>query len=101
MYNGNEIAVKKLLYRPLGHDTEKQFQNECINLMRIQHQNIVRILGYCDETHRLCVEYDGKYVFADENERVLCFEYLQGGSLDKHISSKIMQYTENIIMHEQ
>uniref|UniRef100_A0ACD5XQD5 Uncharacterized protein n=1 Tax=Avena sativa TaxID=4498 RepID=A0ACD5XQD5_AVESA len=86
--NGEEIAVKKLIYRPLDHDNEKQFHNECINLMRVQHQNIVRLVGYCDETHRRCVEYDGGYVFADENERALCFEYLSGGSLDKHVSNE-------------
>uniref|UniRef100_A0ACD5Y4H8 Uncharacterized protein n=1 Tax=Avena sativa TaxID=4498 RepID=A0ACD5Y4H8_AVESA len=87
MDNGQVIAVKKLKYMPPEHDSEKQFHNECTNLMRVQHQNIVRLVGYCDETHRQCVKYDGEYVFADENERALCFEYL-GGSLDKHVSDE-------------
>ncbi|CAM0901584.1 unnamed protein product [Alopecurus aequalis] len=86
--NGEIIAVKKLLRKPLDHDSEKQFQNECTNLMRVQHQNIVRLVGYCYETRRQCVEYGGKYVFAEENERILCLEYLQGGSLDKHVSDE-------------
>jgi serine/threonine protein kinase len=101
MDNGEEIAVKKLIYRHLDHDWEKQFHNECINLMRVQHKNIVRLVGYCDETHRRCVKYNGDYVFADENERALCFEYLQGGSLDKHVSGKILQHMENIILCEE
>jgi hypothetical protein len=58
--------------------------------MRVQHQNIVRLVGYCDETRRQCVEHGGKFVFAEENERALCFEYLQGGSLDKYVSGNIM-----------
>ncbi|CAM0901629.1 unnamed protein product [Alopecurus aequalis] len=88
LYNGEKIAVKKLIYRPQEHNSEKLFHDECINLMMVQHQNIVRLVGYCDETHRRCVEHGGKYVFADENERALCFEYLQGGSLDKHVSNE-------------
>ncbi|CAM0901614.1 unnamed protein product [Alopecurus aequalis] len=88
MDNGKEIAVKKLIYRHLEQDSEKQFHNECINLMRVHHQNIVRLVGYCDETRRRCIKYDGEYVFAEENERALCFEYLQGGSLDKHVSDE-------------
>lgn len=85
--NGEEIAVKKLKYMPLEHDSDKQFENECANLMRIQHQNIVRLVGYCHETRHQFVQYGGKYVSAGEDERVLCFEYLQGGSLDKHVSA--------------
>jgi len=88
--SGEKIAVKKLIYMPLDHDSEKQFHNECTNLMRVQHQNIVLLVGYCYETRRQCVEYDGKYVFAEENEKDLRFEYLEGGSLEKYVSGKIM-----------
>uniref|UniRef100_A0ACD5Y918 Uncharacterized protein n=1 Tax=Avena sativa TaxID=4498 RepID=A0ACD5Y918_AVESA len=83
--SGEKMAVKKLIYMPPDHDSEKQFHNECTNLMRVQHQNIVRLVGYCYETRRQCVEYDGKYVFAEENERALCFEYLEGGILEKYV----------------
>uniref|UniRef100_M8BSK9 non-specific serine/threonine protein kinase n=1 Tax=Aegilops tauschii TaxID=37682 RepID=M8BSK9_AEGTA len=40
--NGEVIAVKKLYYKHPGLDSDKQFQNECTNLMRVHHQNIVR-----------------------------------------------------------
>ncbi|VAI92585.1 unnamed protein product [Triticum turgidum subsp. durum] len=86
--NGKEIAVKKLKYMPPEHDSNKQFENECTNLMGVQHQNIVRLVGYCHETRREYVEHGGKYVWAEVDERVLCFEYLQGGSLDKHVSDE-------------
>ncbi|XP_020195944.1 putative disease resistance protein RGA3 [Aegilops tauschii subsp. strangulata] len=86
--NGEKIAVKKLKYMPPEYDSDKQFENECTNLMRVQHHNIVRLVGYCHETRREYVEHGGKYVFASEDKRVLCFEYLQGGSLDKHVSDE-------------
>lgn len=84
--NRDEIAVKKLGYQPgLGDD---QFKNEVMNLMGVQHQNIVQLLGYCYETRNRVAEYNGKLVFAGYDERVLCLEYLQGGSLEKHLSDE-------------
>jgi hypothetical protein len=101
MDDGETIAVKKLSYMPPDHVSEKQFHNECTNLMRVQHQNIVRLVGYCDETRHQFVKHNGDYVFAKMNERALCFEYLQGGSLDKHVSGEIMHCIGNIIMREE
>lgn len=82
--NGQEIAVKKLHYMPGLND--EQFKNEFNNLMRVQHQNIVRLVGYCYEIRHIHHELNGQYVFARVEERALCFEYLQGGSLDRHLS---------------
>ncbi|XP_037441876.1 receptor-like cytoplasmic kinase 176 isoform X3 [Triticum dicoccoides] len=84
--NGEVIAVKKLYYKHPGLDSDKQFQNECTNLMRVHHQNIVRLVGYCHEIRHICIEHNGRYVFAMVEDRALCFEYLEGGSLDKHLS---------------
>ncbi|KAM3275762.1 hypothetical protein ACQJBY_044249 [Aegilops geniculata] len=86
--NGQVIAVKKLYYKHPGLDSDKQFQNECTNLMRVHHQNIVRLVGYCHEIRHICVEHNGRYVFAMVEDRALCFEYLEGGSLDKHLSDE-------------
>ncbi|VAI18405.1 unnamed protein product [Triticum turgidum subsp. durum] len=86
--SGEVIAVKKLYYKHPGLDSDKQFQNECTNLMRVRHQNIVRLVGYCHEIRHKCVEHNGKYVFAMVEDRALCFEYLEGGSLDKHLSDE-------------
>lgn len=95
------IAVKKLYYKHPGLDSDKQFQNECTNLMRVHHQNIVRLVGYCHEIRHKCVEHNGKYVFAMVEDRALCFEYLEGGSLDKHLSGMILLYSDNIpFLHE-
>ncbi|XP_037441873.1 receptor-like cytoplasmic kinase 176 isoform X1 [Triticum dicoccoides] len=86
--NGEVIAVKKLYYKHPGLDSDKQFQNECTNLMRVHHQNIVRLVGYCHEIRHICIEHNGRYVFAMVEDRALCFEYLEGGSLDKHLSDE-------------
>ncbi|CAN6164881.1 unnamed protein product [Urochloa humidicola] len=88
LHNGEEIAVKKLYDKHIGLEDDKQFMNECTNLMGLQHRNIVRLVGYCYEIAHKVVEYNGQYVYAAVEKRALCFEYLQGGSLDKHLSDK-------------
>ena len=56
----------------------------------VKHKNIVRFLGYYAETHWTMVTQEGKFVMADVNQRLLCFEYLPNGSLDKYITGRIM-----------
>ncbi|KAF7013031.1 hypothetical protein CFC21_027159 [Triticum aestivum] len=77
---GEIIAVKVLHYIP-GIDDE-QFEKEYHNLATLRHKNIVRLLGYCHETRREFLPYNGKLVFAEMTQRALCFEYMQNGSLD-------------------
>lgn len=81
------IAVKKL------HDTihmdETKYNQEVACLMRVRHENIVRFLGYCANTHEVVSDYHGKFVMADVRHRSLCFEY-QPKSLDAHITGMIM-----------
>lgn len=82
--NGEVVAVKKL-YNLLGLD-DGQFKNELLNLMRVQHPNIIRLVGYCSETRDVVVEHNGKLILASMEERALCLEYMHGGTLDKLIS---------------
>ncbi|VAI93126.1 receptor-like serine/threonine-protein kinase SD1-7 [Triticum dicoccoides] len=84
MYNGDEIAVKKL-HHLVGLD-DKAFDSEFRNLSKVQHQNIIRLIGYCYESRHQYVKLNGELVFAKEMERVLCFEFMEGGSLDHHIA---------------
>jgi len=95
VYNGEVIAVKKL--HPLQGLDDKSFEREFRNLRGIDHENVVRLLGYCYALKMKFVTHNGELVRAKEMERVLCFEYMQGGSLDKHISGIYIYTTWTIL----
>ncbi|XP_066337868.1 cold-responsive protein kinase 1-like isoform X2 [Miscanthus floridulus] len=81
---GKDIAVK-VLHNDISIDY-KQFHNEFNSLAMLQHQNIAQLLGYCYETERKPMKYNGRQVIIEETHRVLCLEYLQNGSLWKYLS---------------
>ncbi|KAM3353964.1 hypothetical protein ACQJBY_024890 [Aegilops geniculata] len=81
--NGKEIAVK-LLHNRLDID-DGQFRRELDNLMRFEHQNIVQLVGYCYETQHKPIIGKEETIFAEEITKALCFEYMQKGSLQKHL----------------
>ncbi|CAL4979924.1 unnamed protein product [Urochloa decumbens] len=84
--SGTEIAIKKL-HQMVGLD-DVQFKKEFNNLMKLQHKNIIKLVGYCYEIRHKYVKVHGEHVLARMEERALCFEYLQRGSLDKHLSDE-------------
>ncbi|CAL5067206.1 unnamed protein product [Urochloa decumbens] len=62
-----EIAVKKV-----SHDSKqgmKEFVAEVVSIGRLQHRNLVQLLGYCRR----------------KGELLLVYEYMSNGSLDKHL----------------
>ncbi|KAG2547033.1 hypothetical protein PVAP13_9KG529060 [Panicum virgatum] len=65
---------------------EEKFKKEMHCLMNLRHKNVVRFLGYCDETQQKSVEYDGKPVIADQRNRLLCFEFVPK-CLQEHITA--------------
>jgi len=80
------IAVNMLYGMP--QVDELQFQKELTSLMRFQHPNIVQLVGYCYEIYHILVKVNGEHVFEKFEEKALCFEYSQQGSLDKHLCGK-------------
>uniref|UniRef100_A0A6N2M2Q3 Protein kinase domain-containing protein n=1 Tax=Salix viminalis TaxID=40686 RepID=A0A6N2M2Q3_SALVM len=68
--DGREIAVKKLSHS--SNQGKKEFMNEAKLLSRVQHRNVVNLLGYC----------------AHGVEKLLVYEYVANESLDKLLFSK-------------
>ncbi|KAG2640775.1 hypothetical protein PVAP13_2KG118348 [Panicum virgatum] len=88
---GKFIAIKKLYAEHVV--TDHKYQAELDSLLRIRHQNIVLLIGYCSETKLQVVSRNGEHIMAEVRERLLCFEYIGNGSLrdyvpDLHIFKK-------------
>ncbi|KAK1612496.1 hypothetical protein QYE76_036169 [Lolium multiflorum] len=84
--NGEMVAIKKFL--ELMPNFMKQFKNEVDLLVTLKHPNIVRLIGYCYETQNVHMDHNGKFIFAEKTQCLLCLEYLPKGSLDRYISDE-------------
>ncbi|PAN41622.1 hypothetical protein PAHAL_8G056600 [Panicum hallii] len=85
--NGN-VAIKRIKN---GYTIdEKLFYREVNSLLNVNHQNIVRFLGFCANTEQTAIKIEGsKHIYAEIRERLLCFEYIGNGSLQKYIADEL------------
>ncbi|KAK3145557.1 hypothetical protein QOZ80_3BG0254430 [Eleusine coracana subsp. coracana] len=93
--NGEVVAVKRLqVDSPTNKD--KQFMNEVRSLMDLKHRNMVKLIGYCYDVQKKLVESSGKYTLVEMGERLLCYEYLPRGSLDKYLCGESHELNWNL-----
>ncbi|KAK1426154.1 hypothetical protein QVD17_14823 [Tagetes erecta] len=72
------IAVKR--YDENNAQGEKEFLTEVEILFEYKHENIIGLVGYCDEN----------------NEKLLVYEYASNLSLDKHLKNASLTWTDRL-----
>ncbi|KAM3215242.1 hypothetical protein ACQJBY_067304 [Aegilops geniculata] len=86
--NGN-VAVKRI--KSSHSIKETLFYREVDSLLNIEHENVVRFLGFCASTDQIALRIEGlkERIYAEVRERILCFEYISNGSLRKYITDEL------------
>ncbi|XP_071726778.1 probable serine/threonine-protein kinase PBL28 [Rutidosis leptorrhynchoides] len=76
---GRGLVAFKCLDRQYGQGTP-EFWKEIMTLSRYSHENLISLLGFCDE----------------DNEKILVYEYASNGSLDRHLNNTELTWSQRI-----
>ncbi|KAJ0697738.1 putative protein kinase RLK-Pelle-CrRLK1L-1 family [Helianthus annuus] len=76
---GRSMVAIKRLNREYGQG-DPEFWKEIMMLSRYTHSNLISLLGFCDEN----------------GEKIIVYEYASNGSLDRHLSSTALTWTQRL-----
>ncbi|KAJ0674315.1 putative protein kinase RLK-Pelle-CrRLK1L-1 family [Helianthus annuus] len=74
------IAVKRLVYRQMFGQGDKEFKTEIALLSKCKHENIVSLRGFCDE----------------DGEKILVYRYESNGSLNKQLNNENLTWIQRL-----
>ncbi|XP_076909857.1 putative receptor-like protein kinase At5g39000 [Bidens hawaiensis] len=74
---GRSLVAIKCLNREFGQG-DPEFWKEIMMLSRYTHKNLISLLGFCDE----------------DGEKILVYEHASHGSLDRHLGSTALTWTQ-------
>lgn len=68
------VAVKRI--RSSHSINQKLFYRELDSLLTINHENVVRFLGFCASTNEIAIKVEGSkgHIYAEVRKRLLCLE---------------------------
>ncbi|KAI3803103.1 hypothetical protein L1987_31252 [Smallanthus sonchifolius] len=77
--NGRSMVAIKRFRRGFGQG-EVEFRKEIMMLSLYTHKNLISLLGFCDQ----------------DGEKILVYEHASNGSLDRHLSSTTLTWTQRL-----
>ena len=88
----NRIVAVKKIFNYLNVE-DKEFNREVQSMMKVNHPNIVRFIGYCSNTEHELLKKEEKFIKVEVRERLLCFEHINNGNLRNHITGMFVFFS--------